>query len=85
MQGSLRKQPQIKILPVPSINKRLGLREADIDEVMKTVQGVLPQQLDDDIDVTITLFLLELRRRVNWTGFLCTDSAEPSLRDFFLY
>jgi nitrogen fixation/metabolism regulation signal transduction histidine kinase len=61
MQGSLRKQPQIKILPVPSINKRLGLREADIDEVMKTVQGVLPQQLDDDIDVTITLLEKNLK------------------------
>jgi nitrogen fixation/metabolism regulation signal transduction histidine kinase len=61
MQGSLRKQPQIKILPVPSINKRLGLREADIDEVMKTVQGVLPQQLDDDLDVTITLLEKNLK------------------------
>jgi len=63
MQGSLRKQPQIKILPAPSINinKRLGLREADIDEVMKTVQGVLPQQLDDDIDVTITLLEKNLK------------------------
>jgi hypothetical protein len=37
------------------------LREADIDEVMKTVQGVLPQQLDDDIDVTITLLEKNLK------------------------
>jgi signal transduction histidine kinase len=31
MQGSLQKQPQIKILPALSVNERLGLREADID------------------------------------------------------
>ena len=55
MQGSVQKQPQIKILPVLSVTERSRLREADIDEVVKTVQGVLPQHVDGDIDVTITL------------------------------
>jgi len=61
MQGSLQKQPRIKILPVPRVNERLRLRESDIDEVMKTVQGVLPQHVDGDIDVTITLLEKNLK------------------------
>jgi hypothetical protein len=55
MQGSLQKQPQIKVLPAFGVNERFELREADIDEAVKTVQGVLPQHVDEDIDVTITI------------------------------
>jgi nitrogen fixation/metabolism regulation signal transduction histidine kinase len=55
MQGSLQKQPQIKILPAFNVNERLRLREEEIDEFVKTVQGVLPQPIDGDNDVTITL------------------------------
>ena len=55
MRGSVQKQPRIKILPVLRINEKLRLREADIEEVVKTVQGVLPQHVDGDIDITITL------------------------------
>jgi nitrogen fixation/metabolism regulation signal transduction histidine kinase len=55
MQESLQKQPQIKILPALRFNGRIRLREADIDEAVKTVQGVLPQHIDGDIDVTIML------------------------------
>ena len=61
MQGSLQKQPQIKILPAFGVNQRLRLREADIDEVVKTVQGVLPQHVDGDNDVTITLMEKNLK------------------------
>ena len=61
MQGSLQKQPQIKILPAFSVNERLRLREADIDDVVKTVQDVLPQHVDGDIDVTITLLEKNLK------------------------
>jgi two-component system cell cycle sensor histidine kinase/response regulator CckA len=61
MQGSLQRQPQIKILPAFGVNQRLRLREADIDEVVKTVQGVLPQHVDGDIDVTITLLEKNLK------------------------
>jgi len=55
MEGSLQKQPLIKILPALSVNERLRLRKADIDEVVRTVKGVLPQHVDGNIDVTITL------------------------------
>ena len=55
MEGSLQKQPQVKILPVLSVNERLRSRGADIGEVVRTVKGVLPQHVDENIDVTITL------------------------------
>lgn len=55
MQESLQKQPQIKILPAFRVNERFKLREVDIDEAVKMVQGVLPQHVGGDIDVTITL------------------------------
>jgi signal transduction histidine kinase len=55
MEGSLQKEPQIKILPALSVNERLRSRKADIDEVVRTVKGVLPQHVDGNIDVTITL------------------------------
>ena len=61
MQGSLQKQPQIKILPTLRVNESLRSREADIDEFMKTVQGALPQHVDEDIDVTITLLEKNLK------------------------
>ena len=61
MKGSLQQQPQIKILPVLSVNERLRLREADIDEVVRTVKGVLPQHVDGNIDVTITLLEKNLK------------------------
>jgi signal transduction histidine kinase len=61
MQGSVQKQPQIKILPVLSITERSRLREADIDEVVKTVQGVLPQHVDGNVDVTITILEKNLK------------------------
>jgi len=61
MQESLQKQPQIKILPAFSINERLRLRGADIEEVVKTVQDVLPQHIDGHIDVTITLLEKNLK------------------------
>lgn len=67
MQGSLQKQPQIKILPAFTVNERLRLREADIDEVVKTVQGVLPQHVDEDIDVTITLLEKNLKIMADMT------------------
>ncbi len=61
MEGSLQKQPQIRILPALSVNARHGLGNADIDEVVKTVQGVLPQHVDGDVDVTITLLEKNLK------------------------
>lgn len=61
MQGSLQKQPHIKILPAFRVNEGFKLREADIDEAVKSVKGVLPQHVDGDIDVTITLLEKNLK------------------------
>ena len=61
MEGSLQKQPQIKILPALSVNERPRLRGADIDEVVKTVQGVLPQHVDGNVDVSITILEKNLK------------------------
>jgi nitrogen fixation/metabolism regulation signal transduction histidine kinase len=61
VQGSLQKQPQIKILPTLRVNESLRSREADIDEFVKTVQDALPQHVDEDIDVTITLLEKNLK------------------------
>jgi len=61
MEGNLQKQPRIKILPALSFNEGPRLTREDIDEVVKTVQGVLPQHADGDIDVTITLLEKNLR------------------------
>jgi len=61
MKGNLQQQPQVKILPVLNVNERLRSREADIDEVVRTVKGVLPQHVDGNIDVTITLLEKNLK------------------------
>jgi len=61
MEGSLQKEPRIKILPALSVNKKSRLRERDIDEVVKTVKGVLPQHVDGNIDVTVTLLEKNLK------------------------
>ena len=61
MEGNLQKQPQIKILPAFSVNERFRLREADLNEVVRTVEDVLPQYMSGDIDVTITLLEKNLK------------------------
>ena len=67
MQGNLQKQPQIKILPAFRVNERFKLREADIDEAVETVRGALPQHVDGDIDVTITLLEKNLKIMTDMT------------------
>jgi nitrogen fixation/metabolism regulation signal transduction histidine kinase len=61
MQWSLQKQPQIKILPILRYNERFKLPEADVDEAVKTIQGVLPQHVDEDIDITINILEKNLK------------------------
>jgi len=43
MQESLQKHPHVKILPALRVNEGFELRDADIDEAVKTVQGVESQ------------------------------------------
>jgi signal transduction histidine kinase len=61
MNGSLQNQPQIKILPAFNIDERLRLREADVDEVVRSLQGALPEHVEGDIDVTVTLLEKNLK------------------------
>jgi len=58
MEASLQKQPQIKIL---SVNERLRLGEAEIEEIIKTVQVALPRYVDGDIDLAITILERNLK------------------------
>jgi C4-dicarboxylate-specific signal transduction histidine kinase len=58
---SFQKQPQIKILPATAVKGRLRLGEADLNEAVRTVEGVLPTYENGDIDVTITLLEKNLK------------------------
>jgi signal transduction histidine kinase len=61
MISSFQKQPQIKILPALTFDGRLRLRETDLNEVVRTVESVLPQYVKGDIDITITLLEKNLK------------------------
>ena len=58
---NLQRQSHIKILPAFGIDGRLRLRETDLNEVVRTVESVLPQYVNGDIDVTITLLEKNLK------------------------
>jgi nitrogen fixation/metabolism regulation signal transduction histidine kinase len=58
---NFQKQPRIKILPIPRAEGRLRLGEADLKEVVRTVESVLPQYENGEIDVTITLLEKNLK------------------------
>jgi signal transduction histidine kinase len=58
---NFQKQPQVKILPAFSFDGRLRLRETDLNEIVRTVESVLPQYVNGDIDVTITLLEKNLK------------------------
>ena len=61
MRESLHKQPRIEILPAFRADGGLRLRETDLNEVVSTVESVLPQYVSGDIDVTITLLEKNLK------------------------
>ena len=58
---SFQKQPQIKILPAFNADGVLRLRETDLQEITNLVRGLLPQHVDWDFDVTITLLEKNLK------------------------
>jgi two-component system cell cycle sensor histidine kinase/response regulator CckA len=58
---SFQKQPQIKILPALSIDGRLRLRETELNEIARMVEGLLPQYVNGNIDITITLLEKNLK------------------------
>src|SRR5665647_2403338 len=61
MIASYQKQPQIKILHAFSIDEKQRLKETDLNEITRMVEGLLPQYVNRDIDVTITLLEKNLR------------------------
>jgi nitrogen fixation/metabolism regulation signal transduction histidine kinase len=61
MVNNFQKQPRIKILPIPRAEGRFRLGEADLKEVVRTVESVLPQYENGEIDVTITLLEKNLK------------------------
>ena len=58
---NFQRQSHIKILPAFGVDGRFRLRETDLNEVVRTVEGVLPQYVNGDIDVTITLLEKNLK------------------------
>ena len=58
---SYEKQPQIKILHAVSIDEKQRLKETDLNEITRMVEGLLRQYANRDIDVTITLLEKNLK------------------------
>ena len=61
MVASYQKQPQIKILPAFSLEGKKRLKETDLNEITRMVEGLLPQYVYKDLDVTITLLEKNLK------------------------
>jgi two-component system cell cycle sensor histidine kinase/response regulator CckA len=55
MMERFQEQPRIKSLPSFSIYRNLRLKETDLNEVVRTVEGMLPQYMHGNIGVKITL------------------------------
>ena len=58
---SFQKQPRIKSLPAFSIYRKLKLKEIDLNEVVRTVTGVLPQHVPGNIDTKVILSEKDLK------------------------
>ena len=58
---SFQKKPQIEILPAFRPDGKPGLRETDLNEVVRAVESMLPQYVNGDIDVTVTLLEKNLK------------------------
>jgi nitrogen fixation/metabolism regulation signal transduction histidine kinase len=67
MTESPQKQPQIKILPAFNVDQQLKLRETDLNEITSMVRELLPQNVNWDIDVTITLLEKNLKIMADMT------------------
>ncbi len=58
---TIQKQSQVTILPAFCVDRKRRLQETDLNEVLKTVESVLPEYANKDIDVTITLLEKNLK------------------------
>jgi signal transduction histidine kinase len=79
MQENAQKQPRIRVLPALSLDTRPAVKDVDIDEVVKTVQDVLPQHIEGNIDTTITL--LEKNLRITTDMALLREVLTDLVRD----
>ena len=61
---NFQKQPRIKILPAFSVDGRLKLRQTDLNEVVRTVESLLPPYVDGDRDIDVTITLLEKNLKI---------------------
>jgi signal transduction histidine kinase len=77
--ASYQKQPQIKILPAFSLEGKKRLKEMELYEITRMVEGLLPQYVNSDIDVTITL--LEKNLRIMADRALMKESVEQLLKN----
>ena len=68
MIASYQKQPQINILHAFSIDEKQRLKETDLNEITRMVEGLLPQYVNRDIDVTITLLEKNLKIMADMAG-----------------
>ena len=58
---SFQKQVRIKSLPAFSIYRKLKLKETDLNEVVRIVEGMLPQYVRGNIGVKVTLSEKDLK------------------------
>jgi signal transduction histidine kinase len=61
MIANYQKQPLIKILPAIGVDNKQRLKETDLNEITRMVEGLLPQYVNRDIDITITLLEKNLK------------------------
>ncbi len=61
MMESFQKQPRAKSLPAFSIYRELKLKETDLNEVVRTVESVLPYYTHGNIGIQITLSEKDLK------------------------
>lgn len=55
MLESIERQPHIEILPAFDIDRGLRLKETDLNGITRMVGDLLPQCLNDNVEVTVTL------------------------------
>jgi two-component system, cell cycle sensor histidine kinase and response regulator CckA len=61
MMGSFQTQVQIKSLPAFNVHREFRLKETDLNDIVRTVEGVLPQYMRGDIGTKVTLSEKDLR------------------------
>jgi len=61
MVESFERQVQTRAIPAFNIHRALRLKERDLNEVVRTLEGVLPRYMDGNIDTKVILSEVDLR------------------------